>query len=348
IVGYGVLGLVFILYGGLGFSKRMQSSAILHEIFRGKFSSVFIPLLLAAGQLGWAAVNISLGGTSLATLSHAPVAMGIIAYTVILTIMAGLNLYRLAIIKYAITLSAVGLVVFVLASKVSVVSADQLLSYRPEHANSIFWGASVVVASLISFATVSPDFFQSVRTKHDVVRSTLLGIIIPGMGMCLIGCVLFYNQPQLNLVTLIAGISFATLPHIFNTVTNTDGSIALYTPALKFQSLFRLRFIAAVALGAVISLSLALANIINYLETWLKFLSVVSPIFIGVAFAAVSFHHSRHHQPIHFARIAYVITALVCLGLLGATLPVIIALLAPLVIYSISLQYRLIGSNLKH
>jgi len=60
VLGYAILATVFVLYGGLGFKKRMQSAQIFQEVFSGKFSAIFIPLLLALGQIGWASINISL------------------------------------------------------------------------------------------------------------------------------------------------------------------------------------------------------------------------------------------------------------------------------------------------
>lgn len=68
VIGYTILALVFILYGGLGFKKRKQSSALLAEVFGSKIVRYVIPLVLAVGQIGWAAINIDLGGKSVSSL----------------------------------------------------------------------------------------------------------------------------------------------------------------------------------------------------------------------------------------------------------------------------------------
>ncbi len=340
VIGYAVLGLIFILYGGLGFKKRMQSAEILREVFKGRFSSVFIPLLLAFGQLGWAAINISLGGSSLAAIFHAPRPLGMVVYAIIIVSIASLELYRLAIVKLAIIISAMSLAFYIGFLKVQHGSLSHFLAYQPAHKKSLFWGCSVVVASLVSFATVSPDFFRSLNHKRDIVRSTAAGIFLPGIAMCLLGTFFFFNT-ELNLVGLISGLSFAVLPNIFNAVANTDGSMALYTPALKFQLLFKWRLMAGLVIGSAASLTVALLGITGYLEDWLKLLSVISPIFIGVAFAAVVFNKSgRRSLPKSFARQVYAVTAVLCILVLDHTVPVLLALLTPLVIYSIYLQYR--------
>ena len=344
VFGYAILAVVFVLYGGLGFKRRKQSAQIFQEVFKGKFSTVLIPLLLACGQLGWAAINISLGGSSLAALLHTPKPFGMVIYAIIIGIMASIGLYRLAYAKIVIIISAASLALYIGILKLHSGSLAHFLSYHPSQQRSLFWGCSVVVASLISFATVSPDFFQTVKHKSDVARSTLLGIVLPGMVICLMGCLFFYNT-KLSLTTLIASLSFAALPNVFNSIANTDGSMALYTPSLKFELIFKMRFIVGIVVGAIISLFLALLGITNYIEIWLKALTIIAPVFIGVAFAAVLFDRKVFKAlPESFSRQAYVLTIVLCVLLLGNTLPVIIALLAPLVIYSLYLQYSHIHS----
>lgn len=343
VLGYAVLFLVFVLYGGLGYKKRMQSGQIFQEVFVGKFSAIFIPLLLACGQLGWASINISLGGSSLATLLSLPTVVGLIIYTLIIAGMGAMGLYKLAYTKIVVIVASASLALYIGILKLQSGDLAVFFTYHPSHAKSLYWGCSVVVASLISFATVSPDFFQNVRHKNDVARSTLLGIVLPGMIMCFMGCFFFFNVP-LSLAGLIAGLSFAVLPNAFNAIANTDGSMALYTPALKFRLIFKMRVVTGVIAGALISFALALMNITNYLEIWLKALAIISPIFIGVAFAAVLFDHkvSKKFLPRYFARHAYMLTIVLCILLLSNAIPVIIALLTPLVIYSVYLQYKLI------
>jgi purine-cytosine permease-like protein len=342
VIGYAILAVVFVLYGGLGFKKRMQSAQIFQEVFSGKFSTVFIPLLLAFGQIGWASINISLGGTSFARLLHVPVPLGLISYTLAVGTMGAIGLYKLAYTRIVVIISSTSLALYIGLLKLHSGDLAGFLSYHPANQKSIYWGSSIVVASLISFATVSPDFFQSLKHKNDVARSTLLGIVLPGMVICFLGCLFFFNL-QLNLAGLIASLSFPALANLFNTVANTDGSMALYTPALKFELVFKMRFVIGIIAGAIISLTLALLGIINYLEIWLKALSIISPIFIGVAFAAVLFDRKAFKSlPQTFSRYAYILTVAVCVLLLDHSVPVIVALLAPLVIYSVYIQYKLI------
>ncbi len=345
VIGYSVLSIVFILYGGLGYKKRMESSAILHEVFGNKFSKYVIPVMLALGQLGWAAINISLGGASLALLAHIPVAIGMTLYAVALGGMAALNFYRLAITKIVIVASAALLVLYVAIAKLLNASFFDFLSYQPHTEQSLLWGVSIVVASLVSFATVTPDFFKDARTRADITRSTVLGMVIPGAIMASLGCLLFFDQANYNLTQLIASLAIPLLPQILNVATNTDGSMALYTPALKIIALRKISFQLAVLLATGISLSLALLHIANHLNIWLSALSVMAPVFIGVAFAAVLFDEVAS-KPFRLLvrRITfwvYGITLLICVAGTIQGPSALFALAVPLLLYSGYVQYRL-------
>lgn len=179
VIGYAILTLIFIVYGGLGFSQRQQSGVILGKLFGPKIGTYVIPSILALGQVGWASINIKIGGESLAEIVHIPSVTGLLIYAAIVMSIASLGLASVGIIKWAITISSIGLVSLIFFSAVDN-STFETLTHSPHSNHSIFWGVSAVVASFMSFASISPDFFSQVRNKSDVVLSSAIGIFIPG------------------------------------------------------------------------------------------------------------------------------------------------------------------------
>lgn len=343
VIGYIILAVVFVLYGGLGYKKRQESSQILSEVFGGKIGFYLIPIVLAAGQLGWAAINIDLGGRSLAAMVHVSPVIGMISYAFIIGLMASLSFHRLGITKLFVLFSSTALIIYLTTAKLGHTSLAAFATYNPLTERSLLWGISVVVASMASFATVTPDFFKQVRHKSDIVKSTLIGLVFPGTILACLGCFLFFDQEGFNLITLIGGLSFSLFPHLFNSITNTDGSIALYTPALKIVRLVKINLRTAICLATSISLMLALFNLTYYLESWLRVLSVLSPILIGVAFAAVVFNNAQPNLTTYrLTYWIYGITILISVIIAGTTLPVLFALLLPLLLYSLYMQYRFI------
>lgn len=337
--GYGILGAVFILYGGLGFKKRKQSAALLSEVFGSKIVKYIIPLILAIGQIGWAAINIDLGGKSFSTLFSLPFVVGISLYALILVCMAMLNLSRMGVVKLFISLSALALMIILLISKLHTTELGQIISYHPDTQNSFFWGVSIVVASLISFATVTPDFFQSVMTKKDVVYSTVGGLV-PGIFVASLGCLLFYGRHSLDLLSLLQITPFFLLPNIFNAITNTDGSTALFTPALKLQSIFPINFQVGVVIAGVSSFVLALTQLSLHLILWLDILSLLFPAFIGVCFTAFLFNQLARRKFFHKEVIAsFAFSLVIAVIAVSFFPPVLLSLVAPLFFFAFSTGY---------
>jgi cytosine permease len=347
VLGYAILGVIFVCYGGLGFEFQQQSSAILAKVFPSKAIAYAVPAVLALGQIGWAGVNFELGGKSLAVLLPVHWFVGIILYAALLMGWAMLNLRTLGITKWFVVGASVGLMAWVGLQKLHASSFGAFLAHQPTTANTLFWGLSVVVASLISFATVSPDFFKDVRQRSDIVLSTVAGIIIPGGLTALLGAFLFFDRSNFDLIALISAGSFFYFPHVFNIITNTDGTVATLIASLKLQSLFGVRkSIGAVAAGSV-SLGLALVGISSHLELWLKFLSILFPIFIGICFPALVFHQSSKKRSYRTnLAITFIGSLALSVALFAFFPPVVIALVAPLTIFSVVMSYRSLPTNL--
>lgn len=339
IFGYIILSIIFIFYGGLGFKERQQSSELLAKVFGSKIAKYIITLILAFGQIGWAAVNIDLGGRSLGSLFSLPWYFGILIYASILTAIALLNLYRLGLTKFFITISALGLMGYMFFYKLQSENLSQFINHQPVTQNSLFWGTSIIVASFISFATISPDFFQSVKTKKDVVLSTIFGLF-PGALIALLGCFLFFDKSSLDLILLLSITAFAFFPHVFNTITNTDGAIALYTPGLKFQSILPINFRTGVIISAILSLILALTQISLHLPIFLNILSIIFPVLIGVCFSAFILQKlttkSFYHREVVASSFA---TLIIAIGVSIFFPPVLVSLLTPIIFFVISISY---------
>lgn len=328
--GYTILCLIFILYGGLGFKKRQESSQILGRVFGSKIVKYIIPLLLAAGQIGWAGVNLELGGKSLAHIFSLPWIIGIGLYTALLVTMAHLEFVKLGFVKLLISSSAILLMLYMFIMKLQTTSLVILWCHTPSQQQSVFWGVSIVVASLISFATVTPDFFKAAKHKHDIVMSTILGLL-PGFCTALLGSFLFVNTNSLNLISLFSLSVFPIFPHIFNVITNTDGSTALYTPALKIKSIFPTTLTQSLLLSASISFIIAILQISLHLVAWLNFLSLIFPAFISVSFIALLFQSltKKKYYKEEIAS-AFFLSLLVAFGVVWFFPPVIYVLMTPI------------------
>lgn len=336
IIGYMILSVLFVLYGGMGFKEKRQSAEIINEIFRSKITKYLIPSILALGQIGWAGINIELGGKSLAYILSSQIFIGIIVYALFLVIMGILDLHKMGIVKLIITISSVSLFIYTFCSKISTVTLKEFALYRPVEGQSLLWGVSIIVASLISFSTVTPDFFQSVKSKRDVIISTLLGLFIPGVFTALLGCFLFFDKGNFDLIALISALTFPIFPHILNTCTNTDGSIAIYTPGLKLQNMFGINLKTGIIISGFISSILALLKVARYLEIWLKTLSLLFPTLIGIVLTKFVLQKPTEIKEFkNSALLIYGISTVISIGLTKLFPSILISILLPFFLHKI-------------
>lgn len=280
-IGYSCLGLLFYFYGCLGLKYRLKTSELIEPIFGKKGTKYLFSSILALGQIGWFAIITYIGGESLGHLLNIGTVMGVVIYAVLMYWMAVLELHNMGIVKLVITISSIALIAYLMISNFSMLNFSSLWN-DSSNTKSLLWGVSIIVSSLISFGTVTPDFFSQIIKKKDALITIVLGLVIPGIVITSVGAMLFHGMKKLSFELLIGTASFSILGYIFNIMTNTDASIAIYTPGNRLKYMFKLNFKVAVAIVAIIGTALGLLNITDKLELWLKVLGGIYPSIIAV------------------------------------------------------------------
>ena len=284
ILGYSILGLIFYFYGSLGFKYRNKTSELIEPIFGEKGTKYLFSSILAFGQIGWFAIITFIGGESLGQLLNIGTFAGVIIYAFIMFLMAIMKLHDMGIVKLAITVSSLGLIVYLVSTHFASINFTELWS-SSNNSKSLIWGISIVLSSLISFSAVTPDFFSQVKNKKDITKTTILGLVIPGVIITSLGSVFFFNIDKLSFELLIGAVSLSFIGYIFNILTNTDASIAVLTPGNRINYMFKIDFKVAVAIATITGTILALLGITENLETWLLALAGIYPSIIIITLA---------------------------------------------------------------
>ncbi len=280
IVGYFLLGLVFYFYGGLGLSYRKKTSEIIEPIFGKMLTKYGFSSLLAIGQIGWFAIITQIGGTSLAALFDISSWIGVIIYALLMYFISSLSLYKTGIVKLLITASSLSLIVYLVVQNFHGLNLQNI--YSSAHGvSTIIWGVGIVFFSLISFASVSPDFTSQLESRRDLILTIFGGIILPGIVITILGAILFFGK-ELSFEVLIGVGTLSFMGYIFNIVTNTDASVAIYTPANRLEYMFGLKFKLSLLMAVILGTILALVGIKDNLELWLGFLGIFYPLLIFV------------------------------------------------------------------
>ncbi|MCB9438405.1 MAG: hypothetical protein H6673_15625 [Anaerolineales bacterium] len=287
IVGNFILSLLILVYGGLGWRARVDTSKLIEPVFGYKGAIVFLGSILALGQIGWFGVIVTIGGESLSSLMGVSRIVGISIYACLMVFMASMKLHQMALVKLFIVVSSISLIGYLLFGTLidnSVYSIIQLHVVSQE--KSLFWGVGVAVASLISFTSVTPDFMSQARSQSDVLITTIIGVFLPLSFMSILGILLFSNQSELSIDLILSASAFPIfMGHLFNVITNTDAAIAAYTPGLRLTRIFGITHIEGIVISSLIGLLLATIGIVDKLEIWLGFLAAIYPTIIGLTLA---------------------------------------------------------------
>jgi purine-cytosine permease-like protein len=274
-----------LLYGGIGLRFRKRTYAIIEPVFGKKGSNYFFSILLAAGQIGWFGVISEIGGISFSSIFRISPLAGIVSYSILMILMASLNLHNLGIVKTVITASSITLVAYLFVAKGNVISFNSLIVYQPSSLRSLLWGISAVFASLISFTSVTPDFLSQARAQKDVILTILFGVVLPGFLIGSLGVFLFHDFMTIQMAALISSLSLPLFGKIFNAFTNTDAAVAIYTPGLAFSHIFGIKHWQGILVSGILGCTLAIFGIARNLDQWLTFLSSVYPSIIGLTLA---------------------------------------------------------------
>lgn len=99
----------------------------------------------------------------------------------------------MGLVKFLITSSSISLIIFLLANNYSAIDLNAIVT--SDHSfNSIIWGIGIVFFSLISFASVSPDFIAKLRNKQDLLLASVIGVFVPGVIVTILGAILFFDK----------------------------------------------------------------------------------------------------------------------------------------------------------
>jgi len=279
--GYIILGLIFYFYGRLGFKYSKKTSELIEPIFGKKGTKYIFSIILALGQIGWFALITEIGGSSIAGILGLSNFVGIIIFAAGMYFMAIMSLYKLGIVKAFITISSLCLILYLIVQNFNSIDFIEIWNDTNKSGNML-WGVSVIVSSLISFSTVTPDFFSQLKSNRDTVLTIIWGLFIPGIIITILGSIFFFRKTSLSFDVLIGASFLSMFGHIFNIITNTDASIAIYTPGNRLEYIFNIPFKYSVLIATCIGTILSLIGITERLESWLMFLSSIFPIIISI------------------------------------------------------------------
>lgn len=172
----------------------------------------------------------------------------------------------------------------------SATCGSAIANYAPENSSGMVFGISMVVASFALGGVISADYCRFAKSRADVVKSSLVGVIPAGLFMLLTGALMSVVTDQYDISAILAslGVPFVGLVALVlatwtTNVTNAySGGLALSNLLGFDESKFKVTTGVAGAIGTL----LAAFGLLNAFQGFLSLMSALIPPLAGVLIAS--------------------------------------------------------------
>lgn len=296
IIGYGIVCTYMCLMGMQGCDTGLPTVAMATGALGTKGAQFIISLLLTIACVGWFGVQAAVCGTSFSAMVAGMT--GFIIPDWVSTVFWGLMMVLTAMFGYQalkyLNYIAVPALILVLGYGVWAAlnlkgGMQAVISYQPPQPMGYVAGINLVVATFALGGVISGDYSRFAKSRKDVIKSTVLGVLPSGLIVLLIGAVLSMatNEYDISAVLTALGLpAFGLLALVLATwTTNVTNA---YSGGLAVSNLLGLgerSFKVTTGVAGVIGTVLGAVGIMNRFSSFLSILTSFIPPVAGVIMA---------------------------------------------------------------
>ena len=295
LIGYGLICAYMIFIGMQACDTGLPVSVMASGALGEKGARYIISIILTIACVGWFGVQ-SAFASMLAAMMKIEVtavmkAICSIVWGVIMLATACAGFKGLKWLNYiAVPLLVVVCLYGLIAGIVNNNGGSMIMNYAPEASNGMIFGISMVVASFALGGVISADYCRYAKSRADVVKSSIVGVIPAGLFMLLTGAMMSIVTGQYDISAILASLGVPVLGLIAlvlatwtTNVTNAySGGLALSNLLGLDESKFKITTGIAGAIGTV----LAAVGLLDAFQGFLSLMSGLIPPLAGVIIAA--------------------------------------------------------------
>jgi cytosine permease len=347
LIGNLLLCSIFYAYGGIGKETRKPSYEIANYVWGERGSRFLLSVLLAIGQLGWFVIGCEIAGGAISHLLSIPKFLGIAIFSITIALIVAKGIRFLSYVGW---ISVIGTVLLSIYSMRIVFFHYEFLgiwNYQPENGFSIIDGIDLVIASLISFTVITPDFLRLAKGRKDVALSSFLGVIPAALFAGIIGAVLTITTGSWDLSQVLIDLNLPRIAQAFLIVSTLWAASGLYPVTIAFSvvtgKFTRKRRERLSYLLGMIAILVAAIGIVSRFIDWLKFLGTLYPPIIGIVLADYYWVKKRKYEvinPISFSAIACWLLSCILAKLIPIGMTSLNSLIIAFFLYSTTMQVK--------
>lgn len=300
LIGYGLICAYMIMIGMQACDTGLPVSVMASGALGQKGARYVISIILALACIGWFGIQSATCGQAFASMlasilgmEAASQAMVIISSLVWGAIMLATACFGFKGLKWLNYIAVPLLVIVCLYGLIAGIATNdggtKLAAYAPAQSAGLVFGISMVVASFALGGVISADYCRFAKSRIDVVKSSIVGVIPAGLFMLLIGALMSIVTGQYDISAILAslGVPFIGLVALVLATWTTNVTNA-YSGGLALSNLLgfdesRSRVTTAIAGG--VGTLLAAFGLLNAFQGFLSLMSGLLPPLAGVIIA---------------------------------------------------------------
>ena len=216
LIGYGIICAYMIFIGMQACDTGLPVSVMASGALGEKGARYIISILLAIACVGWFGIQSATCGSAFANMianmlgteaSPAFVTISSLVWGVIILVTACVGFKGLKWLNYiAVPLLVVVCLYGLIAGIVKNDGGAAIANYAPEASSGMVFGISMVVASFALGGVISADYCRFAKSRADVVKSSILGVIPAGLFMLLTGALMSIVTGQYDISAILASL----------------------------------------------------------------------------------------------------------------------------------------------
>lgn len=223
LIGYGIICAYMIFIGMQACDTGLPVSVMASGALGEKGARYIISTLLAIACVGWFGIQSATCGSAFASMVASMmgkeatptfVTISSIVWGVIMLVTACSGFKGLKWLNYiAVPLLVIVCLYGLIAGIVSNDGGSAIANYAPEVSSGMVFGISMVVASFALGGVISADYCRFAKSRGDVVKSSIVGVIPAGLFMLLTGALMSIVTGQYDISAILAslGVPFVGL-----------------------------------------------------------------------------------------------------------------------------------------
>lgn len=291
LIGFIICCLMMIFGGIVGADTGMNATMCSTKAFGMTGANFSMALVIFICEAGWFAVQTAtcaLAFNALLTIMglSMPFWISCVIWGAVMAVTAVYGMKWMAILNYI----AVPLLVILCAyggiHSIQTAGWASISSSVTTNAMSMPVAISTVIGLFALGATCNSDYTRYLRTRSDVAKATLIGVIPAALLMIMVGAIMAIGTGNSDVTSMFAGLGLpivAMLVLVLATwTTNTGNAYMCGLAACKMFSVKDEKRPLVTLLCSVLGIALAIVGLADFLNTYIGILGAVVPPIMGV------------------------------------------------------------------